>query len=420
MCRALGVAVPRPRRAQRDAPQQFNPGETVELHSLGVKLTLPSSTGWTVAVAVDGTASWDVLRPLSGATPGLQIQRSPGANGSDCNDVAASLSKDQGPVRKPTTLAPATWDPWVYEVEGRLRLCTNTIEGPVLADVSADVSSIAAADVIPVLDEVSRVLGGRRSSSPLVTKGPVVSQVGTITLAYAGVRVVVPSGWSVKTFEREGRKIDLLERFEPKDPPLYFTVRRALGKCGPERRPDDVVVERPEYLPQGFLPRVLERTKGEGAHESVLCVELGPEAVVVEIGWTRRGDLLDVRTMLAHVSEIAGRCWHVLLCPRRPTRVLEPVDRVRATLSADAHVLTTYGRERAFGGGASLDLWTVTNASNVRSGSAPSSSVAPASARMGSRVGTRAWDSGRASPSDRWCSSRSSRSAATPSPASGR
>jgi len=345
-------------------PQQFKPGELVKLHSLAVSINLPTTTPWTLAIAVDGTASWDVLRPLEGATPGLQIELSRSKR-PDCNDVAADLDAravtDPTIVKKATTpLAPATWDPWAYQVGLRTRrLCTNTIEGPILADVVADVANVAPSDVIPLLEEVARVLGGRRSSSPLVGKGPVISRVGTITLPIAGVRVVVPTGWSVKTFDDHGRKVDLLERFEPKDPPLYFTVRRGLGTCVLPRGEGDSVVDKPDYLPIGFQRRVLERTAGD-AHISTLCAELGPDAVVVTVSWTRRDDLLDVRTMLAHVAEVDVGIG-TSFSSSTANEESEEEDRLRTTISGDVYALTTFGHDRAVGGGASLDLWTVTS-----------------------------------------------------------
>lgn len=340
-------------------PQLFKAGETVKLHSLGVKVTLPATTAWTLSVAVDGTASWDVLRPVEGATPGLSIELSRSKR-PDCNDVAADLDARSVVRSKSTNLAPTTWDPWAAQIDPHtLRLCTNTIEGPIVADVVAEGPIVAPGDVVPLLEEVARVLGGRRSSSPLVGKGPVVSVVGTITLPLAGVRVVVPHGWSVKTFDDRGRKVDLLERFEPKDPPLFFTVRRGLGRCSALSDPTAQTLDRPDYLPLGFLPRVLERTTEE-AHVSTMCVELGPDAVVITVTWARRDDLLDVRTMLARVADVdvgVGTSFS----SSTPDEPVEEEDRLRAMLALDAHVLTRFGGERAVAGGASLDVWSVSS-----------------------------------------------------------
>lgn len=350
-------------RADRtETPAQiFKAGETVKLHGLGVKITLPATHAWTLSVAVDGTEAWDVLRPIDASTPGLAIEltRSPKI---DCNAVKADLDARTPALENVASspLAPETWDPWAYRVSpSGVRLCTNTVDGTLVADVHANVANAAPSEVVPLLQEVARVLGGKRSSAPLHTHGPIIALVGTLTLPLAGVRVVVPRGFSVKTTVDQGKKVDLLERYDPKDPPLYFTVSRALGRCVDRKVEGATKLERPTWLPVGFQPTVYEREVKDG-HESTLCVELGPDTIVVKVVWVDRDDLPDVQRMLVHVAEVEVGVG-ASFSSSTPSEPLEEEDRLRATLGLTGHVLTRWSSDKAYAGGVALDVWSATS-----------------------------------------------------------
>lgn len=272
------------------APQQFKAGAVVKLRALDIDLKLPpSDEGWTLSLAVEGTDAWDIVR--KGDDLSIELSR---AKGNDCDAVAHTLDAQKAKRRAASPLAPTTFEPWSYDVAGGAqRLCTNTYTGPVTADVSGAAAN--PADVVALLSEVARMVGGRRGTAGLVAKGPTVAIVGKTMLAASGIQADIPKGWDVRVQTLpDGTKIDVLER----DTTLKVTVERRVASCATSLPQGKTVLDAP-YLPEGFGPASVE-----GLHTATFCMELGSDAIVASVtyagGLAAAGSELNVvRSILA-------------------------------------------------------------------------------------------------------------------------
>lgn len=346
-------------------PQHFHAGTVVKLRAIGIDLKLPASAdGWTLSVAVEGTEAWDILRRLDPARGELVIELSR-PHAADCAAVARALEAKKLPRVAASPLAPSSFEPWAIEAEpGVHRLCTNTNEGPYTADVRG--SALDPTEIVPVLAEVARMVSGHRGGSAPPTKAPKVSLVGRVQLAASGVHAEIPKGWSVRAAtSHEGRKVDLLERFDPGDPPLRLTVERRVGRCA-AAMPIGTKRSGAPYLPDGFGPESIERAH-EAGQTATFCMELGADAVTVEVGSAGPLTADDARVVRAILAPAAAARSGVGTSLSSDEDVDERGDDMQ--IGARAHGLVAFDilafsarddSNRPFGAGLSFDAWSST------------------------------------------------------------
>lgn len=346
-------------------PQHFHPGTVVKLRAIGIDLKLPESAdGWTLSVAVEGTEAWDILRRLDPSRGELVIELSrPHAD--DCAALARALEGKKLPRVAASPLAPPSFEPWAIEVApGVHRVCTNTFEGPYTADISG--TALDPNEIVPVLAEVARMVFGHRGGSAPPTKAPKVALVGRVQLAASGVRAEIPRGWSVRvSTSSDGRKLDLLERLEPGDPPLRLTVERRIARCAAVM-PAGAKKTGAPYLPDGFGPESIESAQKQG-QTATFCMELGADAVVVEIGSAGPLTPEEARVVRSILAPAAAAKSGVGTSLSSDADVDEGGDDLE--IGARAHgvaafdILAFSARDesnRPFGVGASFDAWSST------------------------------------------------------------
>lgn len=355
-----------PARADRKEtpPQVYAAGAVVKLHAVEIELALPTGNEWSLSLAVEGSDAWDILRRDDGALT-IELSRPHVAN---CEELAEALDAKKIKRHDNPALAPASFEPWAYEVSNAVyRVCTNTVRGPVTADVQG---SVGATVVSSLLTEIGRMLGGRRGGSSLIAKGPPIALVGTALLAASGVRVDVPKGFSVHTLTAsDGSKLDLLERFTPNASPVHLTLERVVGACPPlagER------VTSPPYVPPDFATEAYETPAKQG-RTAAFCMKLGPDAIVARVTYVTADDARVIRGILAPA---AAAKTGVGTSYSNSASEVDTVDdefarpaRIRGAFTADGLVVPAYHNDRrAFGGGGTLDLWGVTSAPRHRFG----------------------------------------------------
>ncbi len=355
------VAVPARAERKETPPQVYKAGAVVKLSALSVELTLPSDDEWSVSVAVDGSDAWDILRRADGAFS-LELSL---ARAKSCAAIAESLDALKTKRHDNPGFAPAAYDPWTYEPSpGLFRVCTNTNRGPVTVDLSA---SVPPATVSAFLAEIARMVGGRRETKAL---GFVpVAVAGRTLLAVAGVHVDIPKGFSLRQLVGDdGVKRDVLERFEPRDPPLSITFERRVGACP---TPSGTRVKAPAYLPPGLAAEAFE-TEAKGVRTGAFCFTLGPDAIVARITFTNADDARIARGILAPAAADRSGVGSSLSSDEDvDDREIEDdlAPRVRGVLSFDlVGVRPRSADERPFGVGLGFHAWGVTSTPKQRIG----------------------------------------------------
>lgn len=327
-------------------PQVFKPGAIAKLRALEIEIELPKDDEWSVSVAVDGTDAWDILRRADGAVT-VEISR---PHIEHCSVLAEKLDAEKR-KRTDNPAFPTAFEPWAYEIDGAYRICTNTANGPVTVDLQGNVNAVNA-----LLADVAKSVGGHRESAPLLAKGPPIVAYGVTLLAVSGIKVDVPKGWSLHTVTgADGHKRDLLERFEPRDPPLSVTLERVAGVCPPlAGKP----VTAPPYLPaelgsDGF------QTKKPTFVTGMFCTSFGADSVIIRVNYTNDDDAKIVRAMLAPAAAAKDGVGTSLSSSHDVDHPDEESTLVRGVAALD---LTTFTNNDAkpFGVGAGLDAYGFT------------------------------------------------------------
>ena len=286
------TAVPALAARKETAAQVYKAGAVVKLQAVEIEIALPGEPGdeeWSLSLAVDGGDAWDVLRRQDG---GFTVELSR-ARVEHCSVVAERLDTAKKKRIANPNIAPVTFEPWAFEIEpGTYRVCANTINGPVTADITASVSAEA---VNAFLADIGRRVGAHRESAPLIAKGPPISVFGPTLLAASGIHVEVPKGFSLHTLtSADGRKVDLLERYAPRDPPLSLTVERVAGACPPLAGTRNAA---PPYAPTDFATEAFETTN-KTARVGAFCTTLGSDAIIVRVTFANDADARVVRGIL--------------------------------------------------------------------------------------------------------------------------
>jgi hypothetical protein len=326
--------------------QVFKPGSVVKLRSLAIEVTLPKDDEWSVSIAVDGSESWDILRRADGAV-GIELSRS---RIEHCSILA---ERHDGEKRKriENPSIPYQFEPWAYEIDGAYRICTNTINGPVVADVTGNIASVNA-----LLEDVARSVGGHREASPLIAKGPLIVAFGPTLLAASGINVDIPKGWTLHTVTtKDGHKQDLLERFEPRDPPLFLTLERVVGTCPPLA---GYPVTAPPYLPPDLASEGFE-TKKKVGKTGMFCASFGPDSVIVRVTYTNDDDARVVRGILAPAGAARDGVGSSMSSNHDVDSNEEDSSLIRGVLSFDITALT-HDDAKPFGVGAAIDTYGFT------------------------------------------------------------
>ena len=343
------------------AAQQFKPGAVVKLRALDVEMKLPpSAEGWTVSLAVEGSDAWDILHRLDSTRGELSLELSR-ARVADCNAVASTLDAQKAKKHANSPLAPSSFEPWSYGVAtGAQRLCTNTFNGPVTADVSG--TSLDAAEVSALLGEVASLVAGRRGTAGLVAKEPTVAHSGTMLLPASGVQADVPKGWAVHVVTNDaGNKVDLLER----DAALRVTIERRTASCATSLPQGNTVLDA-SYLPAGFGPAAIE-TRAKDVRTTTFCRELGADAIIVSVSFAGELTHPDVRVVKTILAPTAAGQSAVGTSVASDHEVDDREDdmtlgaRTRGSAALDLLYFSARGESNhPFGGGLSLDVYSST------------------------------------------------------------
>jgi hypothetical protein len=362
---ALLLSAPVASARTATAPQQFKSGAVVKLRALDIELKLPpSAEGWTVSLAVEGADAWDILQRLDQNRGELTIELSR-ARVADCGVVASTLDKQKAAKHANTPLAPTSFEPWSYKVaSGAQRLCTNTYNGPVTADVSG--TALDAAEVSAMLAEVAKMVSGRRGTAGLAAKAPTVAILGKTLLPGSGVYADIPKGWSLRVVEGGGgNKIDLIERTEPSEPSLKVIVERRVAACATALPQGKSILDAP-YLPEGFGPASIE-TRDKDVRTATFCMEQGADAIVASIQYNGELTHADVRNARAILAPAAGGRSIVGTSIASEHDVDEREDemqigaRIRGVVALDLHYLSAKeDSNKPFGAGLSLDAYSST------------------------------------------------------------
>lgn len=113
---------------------------------------------------------------------------------------------------------------------------------------------------------------------------PTVSIRGRTMLAASGAQAEIPKGWSVRVVTAaDGRKIDVVERMEPREPALEVRVERRVSSCATALPQGATVLDAP-YLPSGFGPASSE-TREKELRTATFCMELGADAIVASVSY---------------------------------------------------------------------------------------------------------------------------------------
>lgn len=301
-------------RADETPPQLHPVGASVELSVLGAQITLPDApAGWALSRRFDSNTSYDVLRRQDPTNPQLEVRfNRPTSAG--CGAIATAFEKLGLKRRDPSPLAPSSWESWAFELpssDGRSdqKLCTNTPQGPVLATVVYDgpVTALEPSIARPLLEEVGVAIGGRRGEIATTSGAAIADASGLTTLPITGLKVLVPSGWSVRDLTLDsGKKVDLVVRNVPKDPELMLSVNRLSGSCKLPEMSGTYQVTNPPWLPSGFKPQA--RVKAQGPITAgIMCADLGGSefalVVVTYAGSLTHPDVLAARSILGPIGD---------------------------------------------------------------------------------------------------------------------
>ncbi len=310
---ALSVAGAHRAHADETAPQLRAVGENVHLSIIGANIVLPDApAGWAISRRIDTNTSYDVLRRQDPTNPQLEILLNRPTSPS-CAAIATAFDKLGLKRHDPSPIAPANWESWAFELpssdnRSEQKLCTNTAQGPVLATVTYEgaVLDLEPSKARPLLEEVGAAVGGRRGAPGGTGAAPVTDASGVTTLPITGIKIVLPSGWSIRDLTLDsGKKVDLIARDVPKHPELMISVNRLPGSCKLPAMEGTYAVTDPPWLPSGFKSQA--RVKADGAITAgVMCADMGTEFALVVVtyeGSLTHPDVLAIRSILAPVVD---------------------------------------------------------------------------------------------------------------------
>lgn len=304
-----------------ETPQQlYKNGDSVSLPVIGATIVLPPApAGWAVNMGMESSSNYDIVRRQDPTNPALQIDFNRPKSAS-CAAIATGFDKLIAAGLKlkkydPTPFAPASFERWGYELsfyqdKSVLKLCTNTPNGPVLAELNfqGPLASLDPTWAMSLLDEVARAVNGSRSAG---APEPSPSSSGqTVMLQLTGLPAVIPPGFSYRVFGSGEKKEDLIER-DGGGPYLSIMVSKKSGTCSLNANASAGAhfVYDPPYLPPGFDSKVVEVTLDTGNSIGVMCLQKSGYYVVASVGHAgslTHPDVMITRTILGPMATGGG------------------------------------------------------------------------------------------------------------------